>query len=235
MTIENEIECSHCNCADKIEKVSTIVNGGFSTEPSENTEPLEWAGKTYYIHYQQRNLQHLVENTHPKGKKARFTIQVWGSIPKERITLSPLASRLLPKIEKPDISWPSTRPLKMQLAGLLVGSLVLTLTGIMRRIITLVIIGIIALGSIATAGSLGYSILQMGKWFVNREQQEYSQKMSKKAEAEEKWQKLYYCYRCEEVFSQDSNFIPVYKLDQYLFDLPDIGTSFNKKFSSRQK
>ena len=109
--LENSPICPNCHKADKVEKVSAIVADGFSTTPQADAEPVEWAGQTYYIQYKEReptgaqagkgsNISYGSHNWNTTSREYRSVN--WNTTPRERITISPLADRLLPHIEKPD-------------------------------------------------------------------------------------------------------------------------------------
>lgn len=234
MTIETVPECPHCNRSDKVEKVSAIVDDGFSTTPIQDGEPFQWGGKTYYIKYKQRDdleIQKTIAATNPKLKNYKTT--TYGVVSRERVSTSPLANRLLPRIEQPKIGQSIPKLLILYPLGWLGISVGLAITGIVRRIISLVVIGLILVFPLIISSGFIVSIIKLADWSGRKEQNEYTQKVNKKREAEEKWSKLYYCYRCEGVFSQNSEFMSVHKLESYLFGIPEFGAITRERLEKK--
>jgi hypothetical protein len=195
--MENSVQqCPTCHKSDKVEKVSDIVTDGFSTTPEEGAKPYQWAGQTYYIRYKEEEPEGPITSTDPKTGRTKvigYTMN-WYISPRERITNSPVADRLLPSIEKP------APPSNYLPKG---GCFFLAWPWLMlfRKIVN---------------------------WTYINFEADYTEKIRKKAEAEARWSKLYYCYRCEGVFSEETDFIPVMKLNNYLFDL-DPNRCFRRK------
>jgi hypothetical protein len=182
-------ECPNCHQSDKVEKVSDIVADGFSTTPEEGAEPYVWAGQTYYIHYKKSPKEDRVgaksQVKTPAGKTLTSkTIYSWDMSPRQRVTISPLADRLLPKLEKPNPPGDITKSL-----------------GCFNIFVW------------------PFLIRRISNWVYRNMEADYTQKLRKLEEAQEKWARLYYCYRCEGVFTEDSAFVPVREMNNILFDL----------------
>jgi hypothetical protein len=182
-------ECPNCHQTDKVEKVSAIVAEGFSTTPEEGAEPYPWAGQTYYIHYKVQPKESEIgaksEFKTPNGKTlTKKTIYSWDMGFRERVTKSPLADRLLPKLEKPKPPADITKSM---------GCFNLFLWPFLLR--------------------------RLFNWVYRNMEADYTHKLLKLEEAQAKWAKLYYCYRCEGVFTPDSGFVRVWEMNNVLFDL----------------
>ncbi len=183
MILENSPTCPNCHKADKVEKVSAIVADGFSTTPQAEAEPLECAGQTYYIQHKKREPTGVQPDKRSDGVYNSYN---WNISPRERITISPLADRLLPSIEEPDAP-----PDYFSKSGCLL-ILFWPLKKLTKR---------------------------LTNWTYTNLQADYKQKLRELPEAQRKWNELFYCYRCEGVFSEQAGFIRAGMMNNYLFDL----------------
>lgn len=182
-------ECPNCHHSNKVEKVSAIVAECFSTTPEEGAEPYAWAGQTYYIRYKVRPKGNEIgaesKVKTPSGKvMTGKTVYNWDMLPRDRVTKSPLADRLLPKIEKPTPPADITKSM---------GCFNIFLWPFLLR--------------------------RLFNWIYRNMEADYTHKLLKLEEAQAKWAELYYCYRCEGVFTLDSGFVPVREMENVLFDL----------------
>jgi len=72
-------------------------------------------------------------------------------------------------------------------------------------------------------GILLWPIIKLTKrltnWIYINRQADYEQKLRVLPEAQRKWNELFYCYRCEGVFSEQTAFMGIGLVNYYLFDL----------------
>lgn len=216
MTVENPPICPSCQRPDKVEKVSSIVEENYPITPAENTVPVEWAGKTYYVPAR--------KETAKISPKRRFFRVDKGTISWNTST-SPLdwslvkgpAPRLLPWIERPQ-NPPNINKMVLGICGWIAGGMALVWLGIVTKLRIVTIIG--ALFSHSQTNGL---VVMLGTqaWFIRRNRKlarEYPKKLEKLPKAEVKWNELYYCYRCQGVFTKESDFIPLHKMQAFLYE-----------------
>lgn len=190
MTIPDISNCPICNKSDKVEPVEKVVSEAFSTTPGEDTEPIVWAGKTYYV----------------PSLKVGFVFHM-------------PARRLLPVLGEPIIRPKLVFNLGISSSIFLIIGAIAFIFGITSSNILAVVIGTVILTLILPRLIWPLVFLFTTAVEIDKKNRnKHLQRISRLEIAEANWKKSYYCYRNNIIFDESGRFADIFDIVSFLFD-----------------